>query len=157
MAETTAASPLPAVSLRIMQRENLEQILAIEHVSFRSPWPRSAFELAIAAPDLLSVIACTDVVLGYLIGCPDANNLLIANVAVHPRARGDGLGRRLIEAAITRARELRLDGCELDVRMSNERAQRLYDRLGFEPRGVRRGYYQHPVEDALHMRLALDR
>jgi len=155
--DTTAASPASAVTLRVMQRVDLEQILVIERTSFPTPWPRSAFELAIAAPDLLSVVACTDAVLGYLIGCPDANDLLIANLAVHPRARRDGLGRRLVDEAITRAHELRLAGCKLDVRMSNESAQRLYDRLGFEPHGVRPGYYQHPAEDALHMRLALNR
>lgn len=138
-----------------MQRADVEQILAIERASFPSPWPRSAFELAIAAPNLLTVVAGADTVLGYLIGCPDVNDLLIANVAVHPRARRDGLARRLLDEAIDRARELHLVSCKLDVRMSNEPAQRLYDRIGFEPDGVRPGYYQNPVEDALHMRLAL--
>ncbi len=139
-----------------MQGPDLEPILAIERVSFPSPWPRSAFELAIAAPDLMSIVACADAVLGYLIGCPDVNDLLIANVAVDPRARREGIGRLLLDEAITRARGLHLAGCKLDVRMSNESAQRLYDRLGFQPRGVRRNYYQHPPEDALHMRLTLD-
>jgi len=150
------SSPAPAVAFRPMQRMDLQRVLAIERSSFRSPWPRSAFELAIAAPDLLSVVACADDVLGYLIGCPDANDLLIANVAVRPRARRNGVGRRLVDQAICRARELHLVSCKLDVRMSNEDAQRLYDRMGFEPHSVRRGYYQHPAEDALHMRLALD-
>ena len=136
---------------------DLDRVLAIEHLSFPSPWPRSAFELAIAAPDLLSVVACDGQVSGYLVACPDVNDLLIANVAVDPRARGRGLGRVLLDQAIDRAREFNLAGCKLDVRMSNERAQRLYDRIGFEPHGVRPGYYQHPAEDALHMRLRLDR
>jgi len=156
VADTEAASPTK-VALRVMQRADLEQILVIERASFSSPWPRSAFELAIAAPDLLSVVVCADAVLGYVIGCPDVNDLLIANIAVHPRARRDGLGRRLIDEAIDRARELHLTSCKLDVRMSNESAQRLYDRIGFEPHGVRPGYYQNPPEDALHMRLVLDR
>ena len=157
MADAAAAEPLPAVTLRAMRRADLEQILTIERESFSSPWPRSAFELAIAAPDLLSVVVCTEAVAGYLIGCPDVNDLLIANLAVRPRARRAGLGRRLLDLAIERALELHLTGCTLDVRMSNESAQRLYDRIGFEPDGVRPHYYQHPVEDALHMRLALRR
>ncbi len=157
MSDSATTSAATAVAVRVMEGTDLEQVLAIELASFPTPWPRSAFELAIAAPDLLSVVACSDRVLGYLVGCPDVNDLLIANVAVHPRARRDGLGRRLIDQAVDHARELNLDGCKLDVRMSNECAQRLYDRLGFEPHGIRRGYYQHPAEDALHMRLRLAR
>jgi len=157
VANTTATRPTPAIALRAMQRADLEQILAIERTSFPSPWPRSAFELAIAAPDLLSVVAYTHAVLGYIIACPDVNDLLIANVAVHRRARRHGLGRRLLDLAIGRARELHLTSCKLDVRMSNEAAQRLYDRIGFEPHSILPGYYQNPAEDALHMRLALDR
>ena len=37
----------------------------------------------------------------------------------------------------------------LEVRRSNEPAQRLYHRLGFAVAGIRRSYYTHPVEDAL--------
>jgi len=140
-----------------MESADFEQVLAIEHVSFPTPWPRSAFELAIAAPDLLSVVACDDEVRGYLVGCPDVNDLLIANLAVHPGSRGRGLGRLLLDQAIDRAREFNLAGCKLDVRMSNESAQRLYERIGFEPDGIRPGYYQHPAEDALSMRLRLNR
>ena len=136
-----------------MQRVDLAEILQIERTSFPSPWPRSAFDLAIAAPDLLSVVVADDRLLGYLIGCPDDGFLLIANVAVHRRARRRGLGQQLVQAAIDRAHELQLDGCALDVRMTNKVAQRLYDRLGFAPVGVRRNYYEQPAEDALHMRL----
>jgi ribosomal-protein-alanine N-acetyltransferase len=37
----------------------------------------------------------------------------------------------------------------LEVRRSNLPAIRLYERLGFEPAGVRKGYYQDTGEDAL--------
>ena len=76
--------------------------------------------------------------------------LELAHASPEPAAAAASL-----DEAIARARELHLENCKLDVRMSNERAQRLYDRIGFEPHGVRRGYYQNPAEDALHMRLVL--
>jgi ribosomal-protein-alanine N-acetyltransferase len=152
-----AATPAPTVAYRAMHRDDLAEVLAIEHASFPSPWPRSAFELAIAAPDLLSIVASDERVRGYLVGCPDDDFLLIANVAVHRKARRKGLGQLLIEQAIERAQQLRLDGCTLDVRMSNAVALRLYDRLGFVPEGIRRGYYEKPAEDALHMRLRFAR
>jgi len=37
----------------------------------------------------------------------------------------------------------------LEVRHSNEPAQRLYERFGFTVAGIRRGYYTNPAEDAL--------
>jgi ribosomal-protein-alanine N-acetyltransferase len=45
-------------------------------------------------------------------------------------------------------------GCRnltLEVRMSNSGAQALYQRFGFVPAGVRRGYYPETGEDALVM------
>jgi ribosomal-protein-alanine N-acetyltransferase len=140
-----------------MQRTDVEEILAIERMSFETPWPRSAFDLAIAAPDLLSLIADSDRVLGYIVGCPDGNDLLIANVAVCPDARARGVGTQLLNAAIERASDSHLDGCTLDVRVSNAAAQRLYGELGFAAVGRRAGYYQHPYEDAVAMRLVLTR
>jgi ribosomal-protein-alanine N-acetyltransferase len=138
-----------------MRRADLDEILSIERVSFRSPWPRSAFDMAIAAPDLLSFVVDTDRVLGYLVGCPDGNDMLVANVAVCPDARRRGLGRRLLELAIERASEAHLTGCTLDVRTSNADAQRLYRGMGFAPIGIRPGYYHRPDEDAIAMRLEL--
>jgi ribosomal-protein-alanine N-acetyltransferase len=136
-----------------MRRSDVDEILAIERSSFPAPWPRSAFDLAIAAPELLSQVAETDRIVGYIVACPDENCLLIANVAVCPDARRAGLGRGLLEMAIQRARAFGLDGCVLDVRESNVEAQMLYRRLGFEAIGKRPGYYQHPAEDSVAMRL----
>lgn len=151
-----AAAPEQALStLRFMTGDDLAAVLEIEKDSFPAPWPRSAFELAIAAPDLYSIVADSGSLLGYLVACPDVNDLLVANVAVHPAARGHGLGSRLLNAALAHARHLGLTACRLDVRVSNTAAQRLYRRLGFAPVGVRDGYYQSPPEDAITMRRAL--
>ncbi len=138
-----------------MTRDDLGAVLEIERESFPAPWPRSAFELAIAAPDLHSVVADGGSLLGYLVACPDVNDLLIANIAVHPAARGQGLGTRLLNSALDHARHLGLTACRLDVRVSNVSAQRLYRRLGFAPVGVRDGYYEQPPEDAITMRRVL--
>ena len=155
MTEPAAASDQALSTLRFMTRDDLAAVLEIERNSFPAPWPRSAFELAIAAPDLYSVVADGGSLLGYLIACPDVNDLLIANIAVHPAARGHGLGTRLLNAALVRARHLGLTACRLDVRVSNTDAQRLYRHLGFAPVGVRDGYYQQPPEDAITMRRVL--
>ncbi|NKB89046.1 MAG: ribosomal-protein-alanine N-acetyltransferase [Acidobacteria bacterium] len=137
-----------------MQRGDVDEILAIERASFPAPWPRSAFDLALAAPELLSQVAEFERIVGYVVGCPDDNHLLIANIAVCPDARRQGLGRVMLEAAIDHAQRIHLEGCELDVRASNLGARRLYREFGFKVIGVRPGYYQHPDEDSVAMRLA---
>ena len=139
------------IVLRRMCGADLDAVLAIETSSFAAPWPRSAFELALTAPEILCLVAYADGVAGYLIACPDREDTLIANVAVATDRRRLGFGRRLIEAALRWSEYRGANSCRLDVRMSNSAAQRLYNLLGFRCAGVRRGYYPSPREDALTM------
>ncbi|MFJ6214399.1 ribosomal protein S18-alanine N-acetyltransferase [Streptomyces sp. NPDC092296] len=78
----------------------------------------------------------------------------VQTIAVAHEHWGTGLGSRLLADLV---REAGRRGCAdllLEVRVDNLRAQRLYERFGFEPVGVRRGYYQPAGVDALVMRLA---
>ncbi|AWB96952.1 ribosomal-protein-alanine N-acetyltransferase [Agromyces badenianii] len=78
----------------------------------------------------------------------------IQTIAVAPSTRGIGLGRGLMHALITEARRRHVAELFLEVRADNPIARALYDSLGFEEIGVRRGYYRHGV-DAVHMRLTV--
>ena len=73
----------------------------------------------------------------------------IHNLAVHPEVQGRGLGRRLVELALSLGARRGAERALLEVRQSNWAAQRLYRSLGFHGVAVRRGYYTHPSEDAL--------
>ena len=137
--------------LQRMCDADIDAILVIENDSFAAPWPRSAFELALTAPELLCLVAYAGGVAGYLIACPDRQDALIANVAVASDHRRLGFGQDLIEAALRWAENRGANSCRLDVRMSNNAAQRLYRRLGFRRAGVRQGSYPNPREDALTM------
>ncbi|MES4904617.1 MULTISPECIES: ribosomal protein S18-alanine N-acetyltransferase [unclassified Streptomyces] len=66
---------------------------------------------------------------------------------------GTGLGARLLTNLITAATAFECREVLLEVRVDNLRAQRLYERFGFEPIGIRKGYYQPGNVDALVMRL----
>ena len=79
----------------------------------------------------------------------------IQTIAVAPRARGHGLGRTLMQALIGEARKRGAREVFLEVRADNPTAQRLYERLGFDDVGVRRGYYQPGNVDANVMRLVI--
>ncbi|WP_437344885.1 ribosomal protein S18-alanine N-acetyltransferase [Streptomyces tubercidicus] len=65
---------------------------------------------------------------------------------------GTGLGARLLTELLGAATDFECHEVLLEVRVDNLRAQRLYERFGFEPIGFRRGYYQPGNVDALVMR-----
>jgi ribosomal-protein-alanine N-acetyltransferase len=73
------------------------------------------------------------------------------NVAVDPDHQRRGVATALLERLFALTRDDERRGYTLEVRISNDGAIRLYEQLGFEPRGVRRGYYTDNREDALIM------
>ena len=85
-------------------------------------------------------------------GLTSADLLTIATV---PAARGRGIASLMLTELVSTAREMSCPDVLLEVRQSNETAQRLYTRHGFVPIGRRRRYYQAPPEDAVVMRLTL--
>ncbi|WP_431982638.1 ribosomal protein S18-alanine N-acetyltransferase [Streptomyces qinglanensis] len=78
----------------------------------------------------------------------------IQTIGVLPGHRGTGLGARLLRALLQAATDFECAEVLLEVRVDNAPAQRLYERFGFVPIGIRRGYYQPTGTDALVMRLA---
>ena len=73
------------------------------------------------------------------------------NVAVAPDYRGRGIATKLLERLFELTAGDGRRGYTLEVRVSNRAAIRLYEKLGFKARGVRRGYYTDNREDALIM------
>ncbi|UGY95178.1 ribosomal protein S18-alanine N-acetyltransferase [Streptomyces gobiensis] len=76
----------------------------------------------------------------------------IQTIATAPDHQGTGLGARLLTELLGAATAFECSQVLLEVRVDNMRAQRLYERFGFEPIGFRRGYYQPGNVDALVMR-----
>ncbi|WP_173405728.1 MULTISPECIES: ribosomal protein S18-alanine N-acetyltransferase [Streptomycetaceae] len=79
----------------------------------------------------------------------------VQTIAVARDRWGSGLGARLLTELLRQATAFECREVLLEVRVDNTRAQRLYERFGFEPIGFRRGYYQPGNVDALVMRLTL--
>ena len=90
-------------------------------------------------------------VLGYLGLHYVLDEGYIANIAVDPLFRRQGIGSALLDDAADFARQAGLAFLTLEVRQSNLGAQALYRRHGFCPAGVRKNYYRDPVEDAILM------
>jgi ribosomal-protein-alanine N-acetyltransferase len=79
--------------------------------------------------------------------------LRLMRLAVRELKRRQGVGRALATAALEWGRQRGVSRAMLEVRSSNEAAQRLYQSLGFLSSGVRRGYYSDPTEDAVLMEM----
>lgn len=85
----------------------------------------------------------------------DGRDAQVMTVATDPGYQGRGIARRMLVTLLDRARELRAECVLLEVRVDNAPAIHLYESLGFEQLGRRRGYYQPENVDAWTMRLPL--
>ena len=81
----------------------------------------------------------------------------LGDLAVDKRVRRNGVGSLLLHAVVEEGRQRALHRLFLEVRESNDGAQSLYSRHGFEIVGSRRNYYTNPVEDAVLMQFLLIR
>lgn len=135
----------------VIERD-LDGILAVDQASFTNPWTREMFEWEAAHSDVARVYVARAGAAGVIAYCAVwivFDELHINNLAVLPAWRRRGVGRALLEAVLDEARRLGAMRATLEVRASNQAARALYERAGFRPAGLRRGYYTNPVEDAL--------
>ena len=145
--------------IRRMREEDIPQVVEIEKIAFSRPWSRSIFKATLLLPYAAYYVAVQEEN-----ELPEAQRILgmcgvkkifeegeISNVAVHPDFRVNGISRKMLEMLMREAREEGVRSFTLEVRAGNSIAIRLYESLGFRTEGVRRGYYDHPVEDGLIM------
>jgi ribosomal-protein-alanine N-acetyltransferase len=137
---------------RIVNPDQLDGILEIERESFTNPWTRDMYLTELGNEGVSYVYAAKDAggrMLGFCSFWRIFDELHINNLAVAPAHRRTGVGAALLERALQEGAALGATRATLEVRRSNDVARRLYERFGFAVAGVRRGYYTHPLEDAL--------
>ncbi len=145
-----------SLRFRPMISSDLDEIMAIENASFTYPWSSRFFLQELKVPCARSLVALLEgKPVGYIIYCLLPGEVDIHNLAVMPVHRRQGVGRALLRAVIEEGKQRGSDRVRLEVRKSNEAAQRLYYSLGFKPAGVRKGYYSDDGEDAVIMVLDL--
>jgi ribosomal-protein-alanine N-acetyltransferase len=140
-------------ALRRLDLSDLDAIDAIERVSYPTPWTRASFAAELGKPHSRSLGAVADdgALLGYVILSRYVDAWHVMNVAVAPVARRAGIATALLEGIFEATRDEELNGYTLEVRVSNDAAIALYERLGFHTHGIRRGYYTDNREDAMIM------
>ena len=137
--------------VRVMTADDLSAVVTIEKRAYRYPWSLSVFADCLSAGYHARVLAVASRIYGYGVLSVGAGEGHVLNVAVEPAAQGLGFGRTLVQALVDLARRQRVDTLFLEVRPSNVAAVALYDQLGFQEVGRRKGYYpaRFGREDAL--------
>ena len=143
------------IDLRRLTLADLAAIERIERRAYPTPWSRSMFAGELAKPSSICLGAfdtdADEVLVAYLIISRYADAWHVMNVAVHMDYRGQGVATMLLNRLFDLTAGDDRRGYTLEVRVSNEGAIKLYEKLGFVARGVRRGYYTDNREDALIM------
>lgn len=153
-----------SAELREMRWWDIDPVLALEKDLFPDDaWSRGMFWSELAHARGLGstrryVVAYEgDRLIGYG-GLAASGDLAdVQTIAVARDQWGTGLGARLLTELLRHATAFEVAEVMLEVRVDNTRAQKLYERFGFEPIGFRRGYYQPGNVDALVMRLTTEK
>lgn len=137
---------------RKMTVGDISAVAFLEKQLFSRPWSERAFQQAIMEQDTLFVVVLDgNTIVGYsgmYCSSPEGE---ITNVAVAPSRHGQGIGRMLLEYLLSQAKERGICRIILEVRISNRRAIRLYENMGFQNCGIRRNFYEMPREDGMVM------
>lgn len=135
-----------------MKKEDAPELYKLDKKCFAIPWSEKSFkeefenELA-----YYFVMTDDDCIIGYVGIWNIVGEGHITNIAVHPRYRGRGLSKRLMNALFSFSQENNLSCLTLEVRESNRTARNLYLEYGFKERGRRKRYYSDTNEDAVIM------
>ncbi len=167
-------SPKPNLLLRYMTVADLPQVTEIDQLSFEIPWSEKSYRYEINESNQSFMVVLEwsrehiatrwqrwlnihpyveHRVIGYGGMWFIAGEAHISTIAVHPKGRGKGWGEVLLAGMVRRGIVLDADETALEVRVSNKRAQKLYEKYEFQTVDIKRRYYRNNNEDAYDMRL----
>ena len=140
------------MTFREMLVEDLEQVVDIEQNLFSVPWTKEGFLTYLMKKDtMFFVVEEKERILGYCSMMTVLDEGDILNVAVRSDRQKEGIGQFLVDSMLRMAEMEGIRLVHLEVRQGNGTARRLYQRLGFKEDGLRRDYYENPVENAVLM------
>jgi ribosomal-protein-alanine acetyltransferase/tRNA threonylcarbamoyl adenosine modification protein YeaZ len=139
-----------------MTYSDIDDVLTIEREAFTDAWDRDSFRSDIDSPHVMALAIhklgrCT----GYLCCIALDDYGYIANIAVDQQYRSQGLGRLLLNDLRRRLLANGIDQMVLDVRTTNKKAIRFYEKYGFEVITRRKGFYVNPPDDSFTMQMTI--
>jgi len=145
-----------------MREEDLAEVIQIEKMSFKSPWPEFHFYHELAAPYSHPYVVegkfsnGRTKIVGYIFLWIFGEEVEIANIAVHPNYRRMKIGTSML-SVIEDIYRNKAKKFFLEVRVSNTPAIKLYKKMGFKEVGIRKRYYTDNNEDAIIMMKEIER
>ena len=149
--------PVLDVAVRPGQAADLDAIARLEETSFTDAWPPDMLAYELSHPRSLLLVAArgeAEPPVGYAAFRHAVGEAELLRLAVLPGERRRGIARALVSEGLERLVREGVQVCFLEVRLNNEPAVKLYERLGFARIGRRRGYYRDG-SDALVFALEL--
>ena len=144
-----------SIIFRRMILDDVEQVIAIDQMSFSLPWPERSFrfELTDNAASRCWVADLDGRVVGMVVAWFIVDEIHIATIATHPDFRKQGIGEKLLSFTLQSAKAEGAVSSFLEVREGNDAAMMMYHKLGYIESGRREGYYLDNGEDAILMTL----
>lgn len=143
--------------IRKMRQSDLPSVMIIENANYQFPWSEGVFKDCFKANYSCWVCEVEEKIVGFSIVSIAVGEAHILNINVDPDEQNQGIGRKMLRNLIEVARGHKVETIFLEVRPSNLPAISLYNSIGFNEIGVRKGYYpaENGREDALMMALEL--
>ena len=140
------------INIRNVESRDAESLGALAKEVFTMPWSLQAFRALAQDKDSLFLVVEDD---GRIIGGCGLTHIWeegdIHNVMIAKEYRGRGLAIKMLEALMKAGTDRGIKEFTLEVRVSNQTAIRVYEKLGFVSEGIRPRFYEDPVEDAMIM------
>ena len=139
------------IQIQPLTKNDLEETVKLDRACFGKLWTKGAYEREIDSPNslLLGVITQEKKLIGISCFWAILEEAHITLLGIHPDYRRQGLGELLLCQLLEKAINWPLERATLEVRVSNQSAIALYEKLGFQIAGRRQDYYPIPPEDAL--------
>ena len=140
------------ITVRELREGDIPELSRIEEESFSMPWSAEAFRGLLTRSYCTYLVALAD---GKVAGCcgytDSFHEATIDNVVVAPEYRNQGIAQIMLQKLMEQGEASGVEAYTLEVRISNLTAIHIYEKLGFQSRGIRPGFYEKPVEDAVIM------
>lgn len=139
--------------IEALQSEEIETLVQLEHTLMTSPWSKEDFEYELLENPFAHIFVLKKEmeIIGYVDLWVMYEQAQIASIGIKKEEQSQGYGQKLLEFALSYARDAGVNMMSLEVRKSNQKAIALYQKNGFDIQSIRRDYYQDNHEDAYLM------
>lgn len=140
------------IEVRDMTNSDIDRVMEIENLCFKAPWGKEDIyrEINDNKLSVMSVITVNDIVVGFCDYWNTFDSGTICQIAIHPDYQHQSLGTRLFDEVLKDAKAKKIRTMTLEVRETNSKAIKFYQKFGFVITLVKEKYYTNG-ENAIYM------